>query len=626
MQSESRADAHRGRPALIAGVMPPGRFKVSPTLFRSIDAAAQSARLKAHSSATEPWIYHTRAADVGVIASHGVALLLAGSLRFRGEQNWLSLNDPERLGMLARAWASESSATLKRLHGIFLLVAVDENRGETIAAVDRMGAVPFCYGLTRDQQLVMATTASLVASHPLLGSRLAAQALYNYAQFHVVPSPGTVFERISKLEPAQFLRYRDGRLELGHYWEPEFAQRASGSIEANGERLRTALESSVRRAVNGAATGTFLSGGIDSSTVTGMLARAGAKEAPAYSMGFKADGYDEARYARITAKHFGVPLRQFYVTPEDVQRELMIVAETFDEPFGNASAIPTLVCARRAKSDGVERLLAGDGGDELFGGNTRYARQKIFEVYHSLPAWSRSQLLEPLLLGWRLPERVPILSKIASYVEQARMPMPDRTESYNFLVRTPLDSIFEPAFLSVVNPRQPFELLRNRYAAAPTRSLVDRMLYLDWKFTLADNDLRKVGRMCELAGIEVRYPWLDDEVIELSTSLPADWKVHGQTLRYFAKRALTGFLPDAVIGKSKHGFGLPFGEWLKTSPALQEQMYALLDALKRRSIVQPTFVDTLIQHHRAGHAAYFGTMVWVFAMLEAWLQAHRLDL
>jgi asparagine synthase (glutamine-hydrolysing) len=625
MQPETRAAAPGGGPATIAGVLPASPSKASPSLFQSVAAAQQPARFASLGGA-DAVVLHTPAAALGACTIPGTTLLIAGTVRLRGERDWLDLSDPTRLKPFAEAWAADSTQALGKLLGSFAIVVVDEKRGETVVAVDRMGNVPMCYGLTREGHLVIGTSATTVAAHPLVQSRLSRQAIYHYVHFHMVPSPGTIFEGVSKLEPAQFLRFRGGRIELGDYWKPQFAQRASGSIEDCSAKLLGALENSVRRGANGPATGTFLSGGIDSSTVTGMLARVGAKNSPAYSMGFEADGYDEARFAQITAKHFDVPLRQFYVTTEDIRRELMIVAGTYDEPFGNASAIPTLVCARRAKADGIDRLLAGDGGDELFGGNTRYAKQKIFEVYHSLPRWSRRYVLEPLMLGWTVPARIPGIAKVASYVEQARMPMPERSDSYNFLVRTPLATIFEPGFLRAVDTAKPFELLRNRYAAAPTRELVDRMLFLDWKFTLADNDLRKVGRMCELAGIEVRYPWLDDEVIELSAQLPADWKVQGQTLRYFAKRALTGFLPDEVINKSKHGFGLPFGEWLKTSPALQEQVYALLNALKRRAIVQPAFVDDLIQNHRAGHAAYFGSMVWIFAMLEAWLQARGLDL
>jgi asparagine synthase (glutamine-hydrolysing) len=152
------------------------------------------------------------------------------------------------------------------------------------------------------------------------------------------------------------------------------------------------------------------------------------------------------------------------------------------------------------------------------------------------------------------------------------------------------------------------------------------MLFLDWKFTLADGDLRKVGRMCELAGVDVRYPWLDDDVVEFSTTLGADDKVNGLQLRFFAKQALRGFLPDKVIDKPKQGFGLPFGEWLKTSPRLQEQTYALLTRFAKRGICRQDFLTTLVENHRTGHADYFGTMVWVLTMLEAWLEAHQLDL
>jgi asparagine synthase (glutamine-hydrolysing) len=205
------------------------------------------------------------------------------------------------------------------------------------------------------------------------------------------------------------------------------------------------------------------------------------------------------------------------------------------------------------------------------------------------------------------------------------MPMPERTESYNFLNRQSHDIMFDPEFAATLNPGQPLELLQSRYDDISVDSLVDRMLYLDWKFTLADNDLRKVGRMCSLAGVEVRFPWLDDDVIELSTRIPGDVKMPGTRLRHFVKSTLTGFLPDEIINKSKHGFGLPFGEWLKTSKRLQELTYDLLLRFRHQRIVRADFIDMLIAEHRSGHAAYYGTMVWVMAMLQAWLDAHRLS-
>jgi asparagine synthase (glutamine-hydrolysing) len=167
--------------------------------------------------------------------------------------------------------------------------------------------------------------------------------------------------------------------------------------------------------------------------------------------------------------------------------------------------------------------------------------------------------------------------------------------------------------------------MREPYNRVPDAATLDRMLYLDWKFTLADNDLRKVTRTCNSAGVDVSFPWLDDDVIEFSTRLPAAWKMRGTKLRYFVKDALTPFLPSATITKSKHGFGLPFGQWLKTSPTLQARVYELLATLRTRSVFQPAFLDRLIAEHQSGHAAYYGTMVWVLAMLEAWFEANDVN-
>ena len=149
------------------------------------------------------------------------------------------------------------------------------------------------------------------------------------------------------------------------------------------------------------------------------------------------------------------------------------------------------------------------------------------------------------------------------------------------------------------------------------------MLFLDWKITLADNDLRKVGRMCELEGIDVLYPFLDDDVVTFANQIPPSLKLRRLKLRYFFKRALRDFLPTEILTKSKHGFGLPFGEWLKTSPLLQDSIYSNLEDLKKRKIVKADFIDEIIETHRTDHAAYYGTMVWILAMLEQWFCEHH---
>jgi asparagine synthase (glutamine-hydrolysing) len=214
------------------------------------------------------------------------------------------------------------------------------------------------------------------------------------------------------------------------------------------------------------------------------------------------------------------------------------------------------------------------------------------------------------------------LRKLQSYVRQARIPLPDRLETYNFLHRSPLESIFDPDFLREIDPDHPLEILREVYRRTDSADPVDRMMHLDLKAILADSDLRKVCRMCEVAGIEVRFPMLADELVDFSGEVPAALKVKGTRLRHFFKQALRDFLPPEILTKSKHGFGLPFGLWLATDPGLEELARTTLKSLEGRGIVRSEHIAELWRHHAEVHASYFGVMIWMLVQLELWLQSH----
>jgi asparagine synthase (glutamine-hydrolysing) len=564
--------------------------------------------------------------DWGALAGEGIVTdgrtwaLISGAHRWRDD----SLQEMARIrgpGLaVLEAFRRHGPDFLAKLAGRFALALVTPGERSVLLAVDRMGIEPLAYAAT-PSMLAFASGTEPLTRHPLVPARLSAQSLFDYCFFHMVPSPATIYRDIHKLEPGQYLEWHDGRARTGRYWIPKFHANGSRNERECAAELRQHLQAAVRRCAPDEHTGAFLSGGLDSSTVTGVLADIAGRPVRTYSIGFLQSGYDELEYARTAARHFHATPREYYVEHRDVEAAIPRIAAAYDEPFGNSSAVPTLMCAQLAREEGMKLLLAGDGGDEIFGGNERYAKQQVFDVYNRLPRRLRRSFIERILAGPQM-ESVPLLGKLASYVAQARIPMPMRLHSYNFLFRSSLGEVFEPQFLQLVDVEHPAKLLDKTWNEAPTDALVDRMLYLDWKFTLADNDLRKVNRMCEQAGVRVSYPLLDDDLVEFSTRLPPDWKVHRGTLRYFYKRALTGFLPDAVIRKTKHGFGLPFGEWLKQSDSLQASVQNALQALKRRGIVRPAFVDTLIHEHRGGHASYYGTMVWVFVMLERWLDAH----
>jgi asparagine synthase (glutamine-hydrolysing) len=353
--------------------------------------------------------------------------------------------------------------------------------------------------------------------------------------------------------------------------------------------------------------------------MAGLLGEVTGEPARTYSIGFEAEGYDEMAYARIAAQHFGTRHHEYYVTPADVVDAIPRIAAVHDQPFGNSSAVPTYFCARLAREDGVHTLIGGDGGDELFGGNERYAMQYLYSLYGDLPRPLRKGVVEPL--AFLLPE-AGLVGKVQRYLRNASLPMPARYDHYNLLERLGAATVFTPEFLATVDTAAPAAQAAHAYDAARASSLVNRMLALDLRYTLADNDLPKVMRSCELAGVSVRFPLLSDAVVAFSARLAPDLKLKGTKLRYFFKDALRGFLPDAIITKTKHGFGMPFGIWLGAHPPLRAIALDSLSDLKRRGIVRPQFIEELTGSHVAEHPGYYGTMVWLLMMLEQWTRQH----
>jgi asparagine synthase (glutamine-hydrolysing) len=503
------------------------------------------------------------------------------------------------------------------VRGDFAVGMVDaEGRG--FLAVDRFGVRTLCYAVV-DGALKISERAD---DPDLSGGAIDPQALFNYLYFHAIPSPRTVFKRVQRLPPGHVAWFDGKNLSVGPYWTPRFEEPTSPSYGDLRDSFRNALRDAVARQLDGGVPACFLSGGTDSSTIAGMIGEVTGRPARCYSIGFEAEGYDEMAYARIAARHFGCDHREYYVTPDDLVRSIPAVAAHYDQPFGNSSALPAYLCALRAHEDGVTRLLAGDGGDELFGGNSRYAKQRVFALYDQLPTALRRRFLEPALAHQSLG-RVPILRKARSYVEQARVPLPERLQMYNLLYRLGTSEVLTPDFLEQVDQQAPKHEQQAVWNEVHDASELNHMLAYDWRYTLAESDLPKVRGSTDLAGISVGYPFLDRDVLELSLRLPSRYKLKGLKLRWFFKEALRGFLPDEILAKKKHGFGLPFGLWVNRHRALNAMATDSLHAVAERGIVRPEFVRSLLQVHLPAHPAYYGEMVWILMMLEQWLQAHQ---
>ncbi len=514
------------------------------------------------------------------------------------------------------AWRSLGAEGAAQAASGGFAVGLRDEAGRSFLAVDRFAEHTLCWRLV-DGELRWAERADTLGA-----TELDPQAIFDYLFFHCIPSPRTIFKGVFRLPPGHYAVCEHGRVSVAPYWAPEFAEpRGAVSFDALKGEFRQLLRDAVQRRLDGGKPGCFLSGGTDSSTVAGMIGEAAGRPAATYSIGFEAEGYDEMGFARIAARRFGTEHHEYYVTPDDLVRSIPTVAAHYDQPFGNSSALPAYYCARMARDDGVTRILAGDGGDELFGGNSRYAKQRVFGWYGHVPAPLRRGLMEPIFES-PLIGRTPLLKKGSSYIEQAKVPMPDRLQMYNLLLRLGTDDVLTPQFLAQVDLEGPAKHQREAWAMARHAGALNRQLAFDWRYTLAECDLPKVRGTCDLAGLGVAFPMLDQGLLDFSLRLPAAYKLKGLKLRWFFKEALRGFLPDEILAKKKQGFGLPFGVWLTRNAALMDTARDALDTLAPRGIVRPDFLRTLLRERLPEHPGYYGEMVWILMMLEQWVRVH----
>ena len=517
------------------------------------------------------------------------------------------------------AWAQVGAAKAAAgVTGSFAVGLQDES-GRSFLAVDRFAAHSLCYRII-DGRLHFASRADALAGSD---APIDPQAIFDYLYFHCIPSPRTIFQGVQRLPPGHYALFENGKLTVAPYWVPEFTEpRGVVSFDALRDEFRDLLRGAVQRRLDGGKPGCFLSGGTDSSTVAGMVREATGQPAATYSIGFEAEGYDEMAFARIAARQFNTEHHEYYVTPADLVQSIAKVAGHYDQPFGNSSALPAYYCARMGREDGVHRILAGDGGDELFGGNSRYAKQRVFGWYDHLPGTLRRGVMEPLFERTPLG-RLPGLKKGTSYIEQAKVPMPARLQMYNLLLRLGMGDVLTQDFLTQVDTDGPARHQQAVWDQSRAANDLNRTLAFDWRYTLGESDLPKVCGTTSLADIDVAFPMLDDNLLAFSLRLPAEYKLKGLKLRWFFKEALRGFLPDEIITKKKQGFGLPFGVWLTKHHALKTLALDSLNSMSRRGIVRPEFIRELVDMRLAEHPGYYGEMVWILMMLEQWLQQHR---
>jgi asparagine synthase (glutamine-hydrolysing) len=425
---------------------------------------------------------------------------------------------------------------------------------------------------------------------------------------------------INKLPPGHHLTFtHEGRLALTEYWDFPFndAEPASPRREEEYvEELRSLLEEAVRvRLIAEVPLGAFLSGGVDSSAVVGLMARQMSQPVKTFSIGFHEDSYNELKYARVAAKHFATDHHEFVVTP-DICHVVDELVWHFDEPFADSSAVPTYMVSKLAREH-VTVALSGDGGDELFAGYTRYDVERQRSGFNRLPRVVRQNLMRAV------SRKLPHGAWGRNYLNNVSLdPVERYLDSVSIFTDLNKLSLYTSDFGRQLSgdgvAAESFRLHagRVRRGAEP----LDTLLYLDSKTYLPGDILTKVDRMSMAVSLEARAPLLDHKLIEFVTRLPASLKMRGREGKYIFKRAISGLVPDEILRRPKQGFGVPLEQWINDQLRGRIRETITEGRALERGFVEKRYVNQLLDEHERGRRDH-SARLWALFMLELWNRA-----
>jgi asparagine synthase (glutamine-hydrolysing) len=513
---------------------------------------------------------------------------------------------------IVHAFEEYGPRCVERLRGMFGLALWDARDGSIFVARDRVGKKPLYYTRTPRGALVFGSELKCLLAHPEVGRETSPEALDAYLTWGYVPDPLSVFKGIEKLPPGHYLTFKGGELKVEGYWDFPQEEGGSGREEDYLEELRELLDEAVRvRLVADVPLGAFLSGGVDSSAVVGLMARNSDRPVKTFSIGFNEDSYDELKYARVAARHFQTEHHEFVVTP-DICSVVDELAWHFDEPFADPSAIPTYVVSKLARSH-VKVVLSGDGGDELFAGYTRYVIDRRRGGFERLPRFVREGLMQPAA---RL---MPHGARGRNFIHDVAYDALERyLESVSVYTRLMKTELYTEEFrrLAGDESRAP-AAFRATASASPSGDALDRLLYLDSKTYLPGDILTKVDRMSMAASLEARTPLLDHKLIEFVGRIPSSLKMKGLVTKHIFKQAVRGLVPSEILDRPKQGFGVPIEQWINRQ--LRDRVRGTLTEARTlgRGVTDPDYVALLLDEHEGGRRDH-SARLWALFMLELW--------
>jgi asparagine synthase (glutamine-hydrolysing) len=524
--------------------------------------------------------------------------------------------------VLLHGYAQWGDGVVSRLNGMYGFALWDAQRRRLLVGRDRLGIKPI-YVYRDARRIAFASEAKALLELPGVNAAIDPAALQSYLHLGYVPAPASMFKGIRKLTPATLLSVEGGRIEETRYWRIPSSTDATIPEAEWIERTRSRLDEAVRmQMVSDVPIGAFLSGGVDSSTVVGLMAAHSNRPIRTYSIGFEGaaadDYYNELPYARRVADLFRTEHREILVRP-DTAALLPRLLWHMDEPVSDSAFITTYLVSEFARQE-VTVILSGVGGDELFGGYRRYLGDHYQAYFQRLPAWMRRTAAAA---GRRLPSdrHTPLLnlSRLAKgFLENAELPFEDRYRAYVEVF--PLPDVRKLLRLQAPAPDRIAEAFRD----AAGDDALNRMLAVDAQTQLPDDLLLLTDKMSMATSLECRVPLLDHELVELAARMPQNVKIRGGRLKHAMKEAVSHLLPRDILDRKKRGFGTPMGAWLKAdlAPLMQELLSE--SSIEARGLLDPAPVRELIARHESNRVdgtdrllALMNLEIWARMYLDA---------
>jgi asparagine synthase (glutamine-hydrolysing) len=516
-------------------------------------------------------------------------------------------SDTETIVHAYEEWGEDCFA---RLRGMFGIALWDREERTLLLARDRAGIKPLHFTEHRGRLYFGSELKSLLAAGAVDGE-IDIASLDHFFTFLYTPRDRSIFKGVRKLPPGHVLRWRDGRATVFPFWQIGATETFSGGEQEAALRLREALGDAVRsHMMSDVPLGAFLSGGVDSSAVVGLMAEASDRPVQTFSIGFDVAEFDELEHARAVATHFGTDHHEFVVKPDGLSI-LDRLIEHFDEPFADSSAIPTWYVSEVARRH-VTVVLSGDGGDELFGGYDRYLPHPRVERFDRLPVPGRQALAGAV---WPLlPHGVPGKNFLRHVARDDNGRYIDSISLFHDDEKRALFSADVRAALGRGSAQAALATHFDRFRELSPHS---RMMRFDFETYLPEDVLTKVDRMSMAHSIESRVPLLDNEVIDLAASLPASMKIRNGRRKHILKEAIKGLVPDHILDRKKQGFGVPLGVWFRGG--LTDVFADVLGSsrTRQRGYFQQPFVDRIVHEHLSGRRDHT-LQLWQLLVFELW--------